>query len=308
MTSLPDVTLCCVDTRFPELGFAALLRSSRNIDFGGVVFITNCDFVVPEHTIRKLRIVRTGSISSVEAYSSFMVKKLADHILTSHCLIIQWDGFIIHPESWSDRFLAYDYIGAPWMTHGGLVVGNGGFSLRSAKLLKALTSEEINPHHPEDDCICVTNRRLLETNWNISFAPVDVANEFAFEFTPYEQQFGFHGLSNFPDILEPHELQQFVDRMPEALFVNEYFIGFCKKAFAQNDHVLLSLLSKKIAKHLAHPDGRTYSRKQVSFLVESLIYLGLYKSAFTILTDRTYDAEWKLTYLKIILRRTIGSR
>ncbi|NTV02700.1 MAG: hypothetical protein HGB04_07960 [Chlorobiaceae bacterium] len=305
MRSLPDVTLCCVDTKTPGLGFAALLRSANEIDFGEILFITSDEYVIPEHRLRNLRVVR-GNIPSIAEYSTFMIKKLRDLITTQYCLIVQWDGFVIHAESWNDRFLAYDYIGAPWQTREGLVVGNGGFSFRSSKLLDALASDRIVPHHPEDDCICITNRKQLENEWGISFAPADIAGQFSFEFTRHERQFGFHGLSNFPDVLRREELARFVDNMPETLFVNEYFIGFSKKLFEMGDRDLLARLSEKIVAHLELIDSSTYPKKQFSFLVESLVCLGLYRQAFSILSDRRYGAAWNLTYLKIIARRYFG--
>ena len=37
-----------------------------------------------------------------------------EHIQTSHCLLIQSDGFVLFPDKWDDSWLDYDYIGAPW--------------------------------------------------------------------------------------------------------------------------------------------------------------------------------------------------
>jgi hypothetical protein len=308
MTSLPAVTLCCIDTRFPDLGFSAILKSTEKIEFGEVLFITNDNFIVPNNDIPRLRIVRTKAISNVDEYSTFMIKGLNDHISTAHCLIVQWDGFVIHPENWDDNYLDYDYIGAPWRTEEGDVVGNGGFSLRSKRLLRALSSDEVTPHHPEDDCICITNRKLLEDRWGISFPPVDVARKFSFEFSDYDQsQFGFHGFSNFPDVLDRKELLLFIEHMPDALFVNEYFIVFCRKIFALNDNELISKISARLGSSLGDPARKSYNKKQISFLVESLINLRLYKSAFGILLNRGILSNWKSTYLKLIIRRFTGS-
>lgn len=131
--------------------------------------------------------------SSAEEYSFFMANgKLK--IETDFVLIAQMDGFIINPSAWSDDFLKYDYIGAPWPDG---IVGNGGFCLRSKKLLDALKdiskifSDE--RYHPEDLYICKTKRNLLETEYGIKFAPFEVANRFSVENRPYMGQFGFHG-------------------------------------------------------------------------------------------------------------------
>ena len=304
MIRLPAITLCCIDTRFPDLGFSALLRSIENIAFGDIVFITNNNFIIPKNTIPRLRVIRIKNISSVEEYSIFIIKKLCDYIKTSHCLIIQWDGFVVHPENWNDTFLNYDYIGAPWKKKDGDVVGNGGFSLRSKKILTALKSDEVVPFHPEDECICVTNRKFLEEKWGIIFSPVYIAATFSFEFSNYnKQQFGFHGLSNFPDILSKKDLLFFIEKMHKALLANEYFIVFCKKIYASKDNDLILQLAKKIHTYLPDIDSDEYIKKNINFLVESLINLHLYKGAFSILLEKKYRAEWKFKYFKTLVRQ-----
>ena len=304
MINLPTVTLCCADTRFPDLGFSAILRSTRNINFGNVIFFTSANFIEPKHCIPTLSIVRVEAFSNIDDYSAFMIKGVQEHISTTHCLVIQWDGFVIHPDNWDNEFLNYDYIGAPCGERNGYPIGNGGFSLRSKKLLTALSSEDILPHHPEDECICVTNRKVLEDTWGISFSPIKIAREFSFEFSDYEKrEFGFHGFSNFPDVLDKKELLLFIDAMPEPLFVNEYFIGFCKKIFALQDNELISRISTRVKISLGNLTDKGYTKKQTSVLVEALLYLTLYKPAFSILQHKGLRSNWKSAYAKILIRR-----
>lgn len=86
-----------------------------------------------------------------------MIKELNKYIETSYVLIIQYDGFILNPDAWTDEFLEYDYIGAPWWYTDDCNVGNGGFSLRSKKLLEILANDDsILETHPEDHHICRT--------------------------------------------------------------------------------------------------------------------------------------------------------
>lgn len=82
------------------------------------------------------------NIPSKNDYQHFIVKESPELILSSvpesfngHFLTINWDGFIINPQSWTNEFLKYDYIGAPWpwFNH---KVGNGGFCLKSRKFLE----------------------------------------------------------------------------------------------------------------------------------------------------------------------------
>ena len=40
--------------------------------------------------------------------------KIGEYIESDFALVVQDDGHIVNPNNWSDEFLAYDYIGAPW--------------------------------------------------------------------------------------------------------------------------------------------------------------------------------------------------
>jgi hypothetical protein len=57
--------------------------------------------------------------------------------------VVQYDGMAANKMHWSDDYYNYDYIGAPWPDRFTWIrpeekVGNGGFSLRSMKLIEAL--------------------------------------------------------------------------------------------------------------------------------------------------------------------------
>lgn len=72
-------------------------------------------------------------------FNRFVYEKLADFITTDFAVTIHTDGFAQHPEHWTDEFLKYDYVGAPFpvgLTGGVGRVGSGGFCLRSRKLLQ----------------------------------------------------------------------------------------------------------------------------------------------------------------------------
>jgi len=227
--NLPNVTLCCVDTYLPDLSLQAIYRSIEHIKFGDVVFFTNITKVDADAVKPPIRIIDIPDIVGVENYSLFMLQSLAEHINTSHLLVIQWDGYVTTPSAWTDDFLAYDYIGATWPSvdgHPGQV-GNGGFSLRSKKLLQALTSESIRHHHPEDDCIAKTHRTVLEQQFGIRFAAPDLADRFS---TEYESSvgptLGFHGIDYLPRVLSVKELKDFIPKAPLSTVFNGYFMGF----------------------------------------------------------------------------------
>lgn len=146
-------------------------------------------------------IVKIVPVNSIEAYNSFMIKKINSYIDTDFALVIQYDGFILNPKAWADDYFKYDYIGAPWYEDGQFIVGNGGFSMRSKKLLEILQKDEtiqISPDEPEDTFICMEKRDYLESK-GIKFAPVDLAKQFSLEANEkdgvrWTNQFGFHGL------------------------------------------------------------------------------------------------------------------
>jgi hypothetical protein len=203
---LPQVTLIgidCVDVKRLQKG---LDISSEHIEFGAVKMLTS----LPTEDLRKVSI---DHINSIEEYSKFCIKDLVQYVDTEYALVIQYDGFVLNADAWSEEFLKYDYIGAVWQVgpwfgddfpqelYGTEIVGNGGFSLRSKKLLEAssrlFNEGKISRYQPEDVALCVYNRELLEKE-GIVFAPLSVAKKFSYNIknknTVWSGEFGFHGL------------------------------------------------------------------------------------------------------------------
>lgn len=196
--SLPNITLLgldCVD--IDRLKLAADI-CQKDFEFGAVRLLSS----IPD---TDTRVVPVEKVDSIEKYSYFFIKQLNDFVDTDFVLVIQYDGFILNKEAWTDDFLAYDYIGAPWWYDDGNNVGNGGFSLRSKKLLKILANDShIQEFHPEDHHIARTYGDYLRS-LGIVFAPEDVASRFSIEGCLKEpvpvkfgsiwtHEFGFHGL------------------------------------------------------------------------------------------------------------------
>lgn len=220
MTRLPlaQVTLCAVDTRTPALAALSLLRSMAAIQFGRVVLFT--DRWTPPQALPGIELVQIPTLRSGADYSQFVLRVLPAHVHTSHVLITQWDGFVLDARAWSDEFLLYDYVGAVWTdVPAAQAVGNGGFSLRSRRLLAAGQDPRIVDTHPEDQVLCRDHRALLETAHGVRFAPVDVARRFAFENeTPRGPVFGFHGPYNLPRVLDEGRLLDVVEQLPDEFF------------------------------------------------------------------------------------------
>jgi len=133
-----------------------------------------------------------------------MLHDLGNHIATDHALCVQWDGFVLNAAAWDPGFLDYDYIGAVWPQFSDAHnVGNGGFSLRSRRLLKACKTLPFEDFEAEDIVIGRKCRSLLESH-GIRFAPAAVAHRFAYERTaPTGREFGFHGAFNLVRHLPP---------------------------------------------------------------------------------------------------------
>lgn len=200
---LEAVTLCAISSSNLKATVQAMEASLSQIDFAEALLFTDQEaHAIGVKETSKIQIVWIDKIQSSDAYSHFVLEKLPQHISTSHCLITQWDGHVIDAERWNDEFLKYDYIGASWPQFvDGHDVGNGGFSLRSRRLMEACGRPEFKSHHPEDVAICRTNRAFLE-KLGLRFAPAELADRFAAErASDPSRTFGFHGAFLMPEVL-----------------------------------------------------------------------------------------------------------
>ena len=213
MLNLANVTLLCVETREPELAHWAIDRCLSTTHFSRVVLLTDLDLVGKRKP--EVEYVQCPPIKTTKDYSNLLLTSIDQYVQGSHVLIIQWDSFVTHPELWTDEFLKYDYIGPVWPHHPQSPVGNGGFSLRSVKLLQAIKKPGFIKKHPEDYCICVDNKEFLEGQCDIKIAPAIIAEQFAVERSEWHDAFGFHGFFNFGRILSDIELSKFLQILPK---------------------------------------------------------------------------------------------
>lgn len=200
--SLDSVTLLGVDcVDIDRLVFAAEV-SQRHLRFHATRLLSHLSH--PDADITPI-----APITSKREYSTFVMKELYKHVDTPHVLIIQWDGFVLNPFAWTDAFLDYDYIGAPWPRHlcaslNLAEVGNGGFSLRSRRLLECVAALD-GDCHPEDHVICRTHGEYLRSA-GLTFSPEEVASRFSIEGGRWAGQFGFHQ-SN----ISAWQIERFID-------------------------------------------------------------------------------------------------
>jgi len=199
MPSFKDITVVVmhgnggVDKEVPSL-----IKSSAALPGSKQLIITNelIDTDIPQKLIHS-----TLDYMNIQ---DFMVYGLGAYIETDYALIVQSDGWVLNADNWRDEFFDYDYIGGA--THAALegnnyymwyawvgkttnpwVVQNGGFSLRSKKLLDAPVKYGITKKYQEnkmlyneDIQLCCWMRPDLE-KVGIKFAPTELSMYFSFE-------------------------------------------------------------------------------------------------------------------------------
>lgn len=197
---LSRITAICVDGRRINDDQIERYRKifkfmSDKINFGSIKFIGFND-----PNFKGVEFYKTDPFGIVD-YSKFCLFKLSDYVKTDFCLIFQDDGFILNPNLWNDSFYLYDYIGSPWPLYMGWPienrqVGNGGFSLRSKKLLDLCKTFTDHTSQNEDTFIISGKRKEIE-NAGLKIAPLEIARIFSIE-NELDQDhnlntcFGFH--------------------------------------------------------------------------------------------------------------------
>lgn len=157
-------------------------------------------------------------------YSVFVIHSLYAFIKTDYCLIVQDDSWVLDGKNFKPEYYDYDYIGAA--THAAIVgnelrlhgtwvdepnrtmVQNGGFSLRSKRLLEAPNKLGLTHKHSDniflwnEDVQFTVHRPFLES-CGIKFASEEMARGFALEYAvpklyegfDFSQLLGHHGQS-----------------------------------------------------------------------------------------------------------------
>jgi len=187
-----------VDTDNYNLANNALINTLQRTKIDHVLVFTDNPLIWNEYDKKLI-----PKIISIEDYNEIILNEVANHIYLNHYLVIQYDGFVINEDNFQTEFLRYDYIGAHWPQYENRNVGNGGFSLRSKKLIESAAnlSTKRKKNEAEDIFICRTIGSILEKNYDVSFACKKIASQFSFE-SPYTSRdtYGFHGFLNLPII------------------------------------------------------------------------------------------------------------
>ena len=211
---MKDITIVVVDTFAHELARRAIDQTMQVLPCKEVLVLSDRN-IYPDGQWVKINPI------TIEDYNAIMIKHLWPLVHTDHILVVQYDGMAVDASKWSDDFLNYDYIGAvwPWPHHPPeYKVGNGGFSLRSRRLLDMLKDERIQLNSRsaryEDLCIGVYHKDFLISQ-GICYPAVGVAEQFSHEHHPgYCSSFGFHGTFNVPYYLDDSAAEEFIRLMP----------------------------------------------------------------------------------------------
>ncbi len=217
MLQLPQVTLIAAETRVHGLARITLLECIKRVQFGEVVIYSND---AERIAVPGARYIQVNDWQKKEQAQEFYYTDAAQAAKTSHVLLIEWDAGINDPTMWSDDFLKYDYIGAPW-GHGvgrssqGLDVGNGGFSLWSKRFADFVFKERRSYPIRSDIDVSQKHRPGLERR-GFRYAPKEIALRFSFEGWAHPggyinpkvapESFGFHGCFTWPVMLTPGDL------------------------------------------------------------------------------------------------------
>jgi len=215
-----NISLVIVDNIQHDLAKFSIDQTIKHLDPYEIIVFSDRNFYPGSKFVNIKKHIR------IFDYSEIILKHLWLYLESEYALIIQWDGMAVNRMSWSNEYLNYDYIGAPWDGNDQYRVGNGGFSLRSKKLIDALRDTEIQlgkqSGELEDAAICREYRPLLEQKYSITYAPYDIAKNFSFELNFTGNTFGFHGIWNTARFFSYQDLEYIIDHMPVYIWKTEW--------------------------------------------------------------------------------------
>lgn len=221
-----SISLSCIDTIHYDSSLHALKRTIETLGEKVNVVYWYSDLSIGDNILGvPVNHIKTEKFTHIEEYCRIALKVIPEVCVEDYDIIIHWDGYATNPEAWTDDFYNYDYIGATWDDG---VVGNGGFCWRSKKLYKAFKKVDIKYRYdqypselvdrpmyindyghgkfiPDDVVVCRLYKEEFENNFDIKYAPTDVADRFSIEnhsyISPWTGQpnpwvgksLGFHG-------------------------------------------------------------------------------------------------------------------
>lgn len=209
MKNLNQIDIISVDCINPSGAIAAINYCKQFFNFGRSIIFTDNQLDLSD-----IECVKINKIKSTVEYSNFIFR-LNEYLNNEFVLIVQSDGYIVNPSLWTNDFLLYDYIGAPWPIELDWIiqqpenqkpyffnnlpknrVGNGGFSLRSRKFLEYSSQFNDCEEWGEDSFLCLKNYNNA-IDFGIKFAPFDLALKFSYEIPLIENGGSWNSLVKF---------------------------------------------------------------------------------------------------------------
>lgn len=196
MLNLKNVEIFIASCFNAEAGVRALRHSMKNIQFGKATILS---YHKPTNLVNEINYVKIEK-QTPGMMNTFAIKELPKYYTHDYILSIHDDGFVINPHLWTDEFLQYDYIGAPWpQFHWNKRnrVGNMGFFMISKKF--ANLELQINYINGPNDWLVTNYYYDSFVGDGCKYAPLEIACKFSMELPILEcphdlsKTFGFHG-------------------------------------------------------------------------------------------------------------------
>lgn len=278
--SLENVCIVCVDCYNYGAAIHALQKSTEQVQFGSVKFLTDIKIEVDG-----IETVVIDRINTKEEYSKFIIKELYKHIDRKYVLIVQHDGFVINSSAWKEEFLSVDVIGAAWLYQDQRNGSNGGFSLRTKRLMEVLAEDEfIEITHPEDEIIGRLYRDYLKTKYGFKFPADELCDAFSFELRqPVCNTFGFHGYFHQP--YKPYIVFKRLGALGDCVLMEPVLHHFHEAGY--NVVVDMPVYLYDLFKNHYFP---VYHKSQIDW--------GRIKAEKTINLDMAYEVKHHQNYLK----------
>jgi hypothetical protein len=196
MFELKNIELIIASCFNAENGVRALRHSIKDIKFGKVTIFSPYK---PRNITNGIDYVYIEK-QTPSTMNSFAIKELPKYYTHDYVLSIHDDGFIINPHLWTNEFLQYDFIGAPWPPlHWNTKnrVGNMGFFMKSKKFTDL--ELQINYINGPNDWLVTNYYYDSFIECGCRYAPINIAAKFSMELPiseiPHDlsKSFGFHG-------------------------------------------------------------------------------------------------------------------
>jgi len=209
-----DVTLVTIETMYHDLARRAMQETLDRVPFKNVLIFSDQDFLPGARHVK----IQHGNMYN---YCNLLLKGLNEYVDTKYIIFQQWDAMVHDGTKWTDDFLLHDYIGAVWPWRApGQNVGNGGFSLRSKRLLEQLAAPHIklepDSEHgvQEDNYIAIVHRAWLESQGMV-FALPHTADRFSIELNPSAYgAMAHHGFWNIVQFMPKDTVEYFMLQAP----------------------------------------------------------------------------------------------